>query len=110
MTRRWLIALTLCASFSLPALAQANTEDLRTIIEKFVVGQFPSATQHYWIINETQWEGDEMVVDMHTIVQEKRQVAPMLNRFLLLIVAGELKGVQQVALEPGTDCQAEQET
>jgi hypothetical protein len=110
MTRRWIIALTLCASFSFPALAQASTEDLRTIIERFVVGQFPSATQHYWIINETQWEGDEMVVDMHTIVQEKRQVAPMLNRFLLLIVAGELKGVQQVALEPGADCQPEQET
>lgn len=110
MARRWLAVFVLFASFSLPTLAQASTEDLRTIIERFVVGEFPSAIQHYWIINETQWEGDEMVVDMHTIVQEKRQVAPILNRFLLLIVAGELKGAQQVALEPGADCQPEQET
>ena len=47
---------------------------------------------------------------MYAIRSYYGQVAPMLNRFLLLIVAGELKGVQQVALEPGTDCQPEQET
>jgi hypothetical protein len=110
MKYRWLIVPLLCGIFTSSDLAHANTEDLGTIIERFVVHQFPEAAQHFWVINETQWDGDEMVVDMHTIVQEKKQLIPSLNHFLLLIVAGELKGVQQVPLEPGADCQPEQET
>ena len=110
MGHRWILLVTLCGLLTLPTLAQASTEDLGTIIERFVVRQFPDAAQHYWVINQTQWDGDEMVVDMHTIVQEKKQVVPLVNHFLLLIVAGELKGIQQVPLEPGDDCQPEQET
>jgi hypothetical protein len=93
----------------LPSLAQASTGDVGTIIEKFVVRQFPDAAGHYWVINETQWDGDEMIVDVHTIVKERRETEPTLSRFLLLIVAGELKGVQTVPLEPGTDCRAEED-
>jgi hypothetical protein len=32
-----------------------------------------------------------------------------LSRFLLLIVAGELKGSQNVPLDPGADCQKEED-
>jgi len=112
MGHRWMIAVALCSYLALPVLAQASTagRDLSSIIETFVLQQFPDAAGHYWVINDTQWDGDEMVVDMHTIVQVKKQLIPSLNHFLLLIVAGELKGVQQVPLEPGTDCQPEQET
>ncbi|HSB45919.1 MAG TPA: hypothetical protein VLD60_12970 [Nitrospira sp.] len=93
----------------LAPLAQASTGDIGSIIEKFVDRQFPHAAAHYWVINETQWDGDEMVVDVHTIVKERRDTEPILNRFLLLIVAGEVKGVQNVPLEPGTDCRAEED-
>lgn len=110
MGPRWIIVLILFGIVAFSPPAQASKEDLGTIIEKFIVRQFPDAAQHYWVINETQWEGDEMIVDMHTVVQEKKQVPPLLSHFLLLIVAGELKGVQQVPLEPGADCQAEQNT
>lgn len=110
MGHRWILLAALCGLLFMPISTLASTDNLGSIIETFVLGQFPQSSAHYWIINETQWDGDEMVVDMHTIVQEKRQVAPMLNHFLLLIVAGELKGVQQVPLEPDADCQPEQET
>ncbi|WP_455377437.1 hypothetical protein [Petrachloros mirabilis] len=110
MRHREMIVAMLCGVLLLPALAEADTEDLRSIIDKFVVRQFPDAAGRYWIINETQWEGDEMIVDMHAVVQEKKQVAPILSHFILLIVAGELKAVQMVPLEPDADCQPEQET
>ena len=32
---------------------------------KSPVRQFPNADAHYWVINETPWDGDEMVVDLH---------------------------------------------
>lgn len=109
MGYRSLVAAALCTVLVLPALAQASIGDIGSIIETFVVRQFPLSSAHYWVITETQWDGDEMVVDVHTIVTERRQREPKLNRFLLLIVAGELKGVQSIPLEPGTECQPETE-
>lgn len=93
----------------MPAFAQASTSDVGTIIEAFMAQQFPHATSHYWVINETQWEGDEMIVDVHTVVKERRETDPVLSHFLLLIVAGEIRGVQNIPLETGADCRAEEE-
>ena len=109
MRHQWVIIGALCGILTIPTLAQASTGDVGTIIETFVVRQFPDAASHYWVINETRWEGDEMIVDVHTIVNERRETEPSLSHFLLLIVAGELRGVQRIPLEPGTDCRAEEE-
>jgi hypothetical protein len=49
-----------------------------------------------------------MTVDVHTIVKEQRETEPSLSHFLLLIVAGELRGVQRIPLEPGADRLAEE--
>ena len=62
----------LCGILTMPTLAQASTSDVGTIIETFVVRQFPNAVGHYWGINETPWDGNEMIVDLHTIVNERR--------------------------------------
>ncbi|MDH4188501.1 MAG: hypothetical protein OEV08_16055 [Nitrospira sp.] len=109
MRQQWMLISALCGILAIPALTLASTGDLGTIIESFVIRQFPDAANHYWVINETQWEGDEMIVDMHTIVSAQRETKPMLSHFLLLIVAGEIKGVQKIPLEPGSGCQAEEE-
>jgi hypothetical protein len=93
-------------TFTPPILA--STEDIGSIVEKFVVRQFPDAASHYWVINETQWDGDEMVVDLQTVVTQRRDMEPTLSRFLLLIVSGELKGSQNVPLEPEADCGSEE--
>jgi len=109
MRHRWILVGALAWLLTLPALASASTGDIGSIIEKFVVRQFPDAASHYWVINETQWDGDEMIVDVHTIVMERRNTEPTLSRFLLLIVAGEIKGSQNVPLEPGADCRTDEE-
>jgi hypothetical protein len=106
--RHWILTVVLLGLLALPTFAQASTGDIGSIIEKFVARQFPDSIGHYWVINDTQWDGDEMIVDVHTIVKERHEVDPTLNRFLLLIVAGELKGVQNIPLEPGADCRAEE--
>ena len=109
MRYQWIVMSALCGILTMPTLAKASTGDIGTIIETFVARQFPDAASHYWVINKTQWDGDEMVVDVHTIVSERREAEPTLRHFLLLIVAGELRGVQSIPLEPGADCRAEEE-
>jgi hypothetical protein len=109
MRYRWILVGAILGFLILPTLAQASTGDIGTIIEKFVVRQFPDAAGHYWVINQTHWDGDEIIVDVHTIVTERRNMEPHLDHFLLLIVAGELKGAQVIPLEPGAGCQAEEE-
>ncbi|MDF2757244.1 MAG: uncharacterized protein K0S94_2839 [Nitrospira sp.] len=49
-----------------------------------------------------------MIVDVQAIVKERRDTEPTSSRFLLLIVAGELKGSQNVPLEPAADCRTEE--
>src|ERR1043165_2046597 len=108
MRYRWILFGVLVWAGPFPSPFLASTGDSGTIVKKFVVRQFPDAASHYWVINETQWDGDEMIVDLQTVVTERRDAEPTLSRFLLLIVAGELKGSQNVPLEPGEDCQPEE--
>ena len=70
----------LCEVLTIPTLAQASTGDVGTIIEILVVRQFPNAVSHYWVINETPGEGDEIIVDVHTIMMhERRATEPTLR-------------------------------
>jgi hypothetical protein len=79
--------------------------DIGTIIEGFVSKQFPDAASHFWVVNDTQWDGDEMIVDMNAIVTDRRQTPPTESRFLLLIVDGRLQGIQNIPLDAAAECQ-----
>ena len=105
--RQWIMG-TLYGALTIPTLALASTGDVGNIIQTFPVRQFPNAAGHYWVINETPWDGDEMIVDAHTIVNERRAMEPDLSHFLPLIVAGERRGIQRIPLEPGADRRAEE--
>ena len=104
----WFLSTFLLFSLTVPGWAHASTSELGTIIEGFVNRHFPDATSHMWVVNDTQWDGDEMVVDLYTYVIEKQQPAALENRYLLLIVSGKLTGVQRVPIESGADCQREE--
>jgi hypothetical protein len=106
--RKKLILNALLVSFLMaPALASAST-DLGALIENFVKRHFPDATSHIWVMNGTQWDGDEMIVDVQTYVIEKQQPATIENRYLLLIVGGELTAAQRIPLADGPECQPEE--
>jgi hypothetical protein len=90
-----------------PAWSIASTTDLGAVIEGFITRHFPEATSHIWVMNGTQWDGDEMIVDVQTYVVQKQQPAAIENRYLLLIVAGKLTAAQQIPLQDGPECQPE---
>ena len=79
------------------------------MIESFVTRQFPDAASHFWIVNDTQWDGDEIIVDMNAIVTEQRQTPPTESRFLLLIVEGQIRDPKHPAGCTAAECQKEQE-
>ncbi|ULA62367.1 MAG: conserved exported protein of unknown function [Nitrospira sp.] len=91
-----------------PDFSRANTSELGTIIENFIIGHFPNATSHVWIVNGTTWDGDEMIVDVRTTVLEKQLPAPIENRYLLLIKEGKLTAAQHIPLGDDADCQREE--
>jgi len=95
-------------SLALPATSRASTGDLGAIIEGFVTRHFPDATTHLWVVNSTQWDGDEMIVDVQAYVVEKQQPTAIETRYLLLIVEGKLTAAQRIPLNDGTECQPEE--
>ena len=107
MRQRWLLSLTLLLLFS-PSISDAGTSTLGAIIESFITHHFPDATSHIWIVNGTEWDGDEMVVDVRTTVIENPLPAPIENRYLLLIKEGKLTAAQRIPLNDGADCQREE--
>ena len=108
MSYRSLLLAVLLLCLAAPVPAQASSGDLGMIIENFVIRHFPEATSHVWIVNGTQWDGDEMVVDVQTIVMEKQVPTPIENRYLLLIKEGILAAAQRVPLDDSTDCQKDE--
>ncbi len=104
-----LVFLAILAVAPLPSQAMTDKGDIGTIIEGFVAKQFPDAASHFWVVNDTQWDGDEMIVDMNAIVTDRGQTPPTESRFLLLIVEGRLQGIQNIPLDAPAECQKEQE-
>lgn len=87
------------------ASAQANIEEVPSVIDRFVAALFPTATQHFWIINDTKSDADrEMIVDINTIVTNSVGGPPTQNRFLLLLVNGQVLGAQNVPLDATVEC------
>lgn len=108
MRHRWMLLTLVLLFLALPGVACASTGELGAIIEKFISRHFPDATSHLWVVNGTQWDGDEMVVDVQTLVVEKQQPVALENRYLLLIVKGELAAAQRIPLEDGPGCQPDE--
>jgi hypothetical protein len=90
-------------------LARAGTNDISKVIESFVIGQFPDAYRHFWVVNGFQWqEENELVVDVNAIAFKTSEQMPSENRYLLLIVSGKLVGAQHIPLDEAAVCRPEQ--
>jgi hypothetical protein len=100
--------LLICLALILPAGLSASTGDIGSIIEGFVTRHFPDAASHFWVVNGTQWDGDEMIVDVNTVVVQRQQPEPVASRFLLLIVSGKIEAAQNIPLEAEPDCRAKE--
>lgn len=103
------LAIGLCLATGLLPQAIAGKQDIPRAIESFMHQHYPLAASYTWIINETVREKDEVtLVDLLTIVTPKVGPGPREERFLLLIVQGQLAGSQSVPIDSPTLCGEEQ--
>ncbi len=88
--------------------AGASGPDVGMVIERFVYQRFPNAHEHFWVINQATVEEDEVTVDVSTVVRVPPREVPVAERFLLLIVNGQLAAAQMVPLDGEADCKPEE--
>lgn len=85
---------------------QASPPSIPSAIDQFVAKIFPEAIHYYWVVNNTQKEtSNEMVIDLNTFVTKKGSGDNHIeNRFLLLILNGEVMAAQKIPLGSKVDC------
>ena len=96
--------MTLTTLLASPALG--TPPSVPSAIDQFVAKIFPKASHYHWVVNDTQTETKhEMIVDINTFVTEKgSDTTPIENRFLLLVLDGEVKAAQKIPLGSHVDC------
>ncbi len=84
---------------------QAAPPSIPSAINQFVAKIFPNSHYH-WVVNNAQKEAaDEMIIDINTFVTKKgRGDNQIENRFLLLILNGEVMAAQKIPLGSTVDC------
>ena len=92
----------------MPMLAQASTGNVGTIMETFVVRQFPNAVGHY-IGDQRNSVGNEMIVNVHTKYEQPACNGTHLEPFLAAARSRRAQRNPRIPLEPGADCGAEEE-
>lgn len=104
----FLAGLALTLSCSMPAYASSSVMPIT--IDHFVATLFPKANHYYWVVNDSKKETQrEMIVDIHTFVTHQQGTAPITNRFLLLILDGEIFAAQNIPLDATVDCGPDKE-
>ena len=92
-----------------PTVSQSAYPDVSLAIDQFVSQVYPKGSRYFWIINDTTSEiSNEVIVDINTELQVNSEEDPQTNRFLLLLVKGELKGAQQIPLGAKVDCHSDE--
>jgi len=104
-----LSVLTLTTLLALPV--QAAPPEVPSAIDQFVAKAFPDASHYFWVVNDTQTETkNEMIVDINTFVTKKgRDKTPIENRFLLLVLNGEVISAHRIPLGAKVDCSKDTE-
>ncbi|MDT7044192.1 hypothetical protein [Candidatus Nitronereus thalassa] len=107
MKHRVLAALY-CLTFSviLANPIHSAPPSLPSAIDQFVAKIFPLASHYHWVVNNAQKEtSQEMILDINTFVTKKETGdTPIENRFLLLVMDGEVRAAQKIPLDSTVDC------
>jgi hypothetical protein len=83
---------------------------ITSTIDRFVSKLYPKGSHYFWVINNTTTESpEEMIIDINTTLRNFPGDTLTENRFLLLVVAGELFAAQQIPLNANVDCSNEEE-
>ena len=103
-----IIAFSLSFVFS-PTVSESAYPKVTSAIDQFVSLLYPKDSRYFWVINDTTSDfGNEIVVDINTVLQVDSEEEPQVNRFLLLLVKGELLGAQKIPLGANVDCHSDE--
>ena len=92
-----------------PTVSQSAYPQVSSAIDQFVSQLYPKGSHYFWVINDTTSDlANEIIVDINTALQVKSKEEPQFNRFLLLLVKGELLGAQRVPLGAKVDCHSDE--
>ena len=92
-----------------PTVSESAYPNISSAIEKFVSQLYPKGSHYFWVVNDTTSDlANEIIVDINTALQVKSKEEPQFNRFLLLLVKGELIGAQRVPLGAKVDCHSDE--
>ena len=107
--RRCLITLAITTLLSAPV--QAAAPGIPATIDRFVAKLFPNAKHYFWIVNnaQTATETDEMILDLNAFVKDTYEGPLMENRYLILIMNGQILAAQHIPLDSNVDCGKDEE-
>ena len=104
-----IIAFSLSFVFS-PTVSESAYPEVTSTIDQFVSQLYPKDSRYFWVINDTTSDlANEIIVDINTALQVNSEEDPQFNRFLLLLVKGELIGAQQIPLGAKVDCHTDEQ-
>ncbi len=99
------LALSLASATSAPAASSIAP----VVIDHFVAGLFPKASRYFWVVNATREDTQrEIIVDLNTFVTPEGGDTPLENRFLILILDGEVLAAQNIPVDSSVDCGKEE--
>ncbi|MEC4679106.1 MAG: hypothetical protein VST67_00225 [Nitrospirota bacterium] len=103
-----IIAFSLSFVFS-PTASESAYPEITLAIDQFVSQLYPKDSRYFWVINDTTSDlSNEIVVDINTALQVNSKEESQPNRFLLLLVKGELIGAQQIPLGAKVECHSDE--
>ena len=92
----------------LAAPTQTLPPSIPSVIDQFVLNIFPDASYHHWVVNDAQTETDsEMIIDVNTftfVAAKGSEKSLTENRFLLLVLDGQIQGAHKIPLGAEVDC------
>ncbi len=104
------IALIVCLLVLSPSVSQSAYPEISITIDKFVSQLYPKGSRYFWVINDQTSEfSQEMIVDINTALQVNPEEDAQPNRFLLLLVKGNLIGAQKIPLGAKVECHSDEE-
>ena len=89
--------------------AQGKTGVIPKVIELFISQHFPTAQSHFWVLNKAEWAApEEVVLDLNAVVVTQENLPPTEQRFLLLVVSGQIIGMQSIPLGARVECKPDE--
>lgn len=92
----------------LAAPIQTLPPSVPSVIDQFVSKIFPEANYRHWVVNNAQTETDrEMIIDLNTftfVAAKGSEKSLTENRFLLLVLDGQIQGAHKIPLGAKVDC------